>query len=469
MAAATVAGFGEESAANQQGSLGDSIRRDLADLDPDLLARLRSIYDARQFGSDRDRHTAYTSLALLLTGPPDFRIAANAPEIPADVQRILGFEELLPEFYQKARIPLLWGRYQPLYEQELAAYRPVILSVIHQTIEYFHIPPRIVLDRSIVVMSDLLGLRNVVHARNLERTYFIVLGPADKPQDNFVELQHEYLHFLIDPLIEKSANQLFEHRSLLEMAEEQPNIGSDFRDRFLLIVDESLIEAVLHRLHPVSSEEAEAEMVAQFRKGYIFFPFFLRELAKFEAEGAEPFPAYLAGTLASIRESEIHDDAAQVLDWERRLTEERQKREAAQEEARAEAERRGEVSRLLSDAGRLIREKSWSEATAQLEKLLEIEPENGNALFYLGQIAGKQQRHEAAASYYSRAEASNIAEPWVRAWCGVWLGRYLEHQRRFEEARRKFEAVLAMGEDLNGAHQAAQESLEQLPPPGAHH
>ena len=28
-------------------------------------------------------------------------------------------------------------------------------------------------------------------------------GPADDPASNYVQLQHEYLHFLVDPLVEK--------------------------------------------------------------------------------------------------------------------------------------------------------------------------------------------------------------------------------------------------------------------------
>ncbi len=468
MAAATAAGFGEDAGPDRQGELPGLLRQDLANLDPGLLQRLRAIYNARRFQSERDRHTAYTSLALLLTGPPDFRIRSDAPRIPVDVRSILGFEELLPEFYEKARIPILWERYRPQYERELGAYRPVILNVIHKTVEYFHIPPRIVLDRSIVVMLDLLGLRDVVHARNLERTYYIVLGPTDAPQRNFVQLQHEYLHFLIDPLIEKSGGQLLKERSLMQLAEEQPNLAEDFRGRFLLTVGESLIEAVLHRLHPVPADDAQAETVKQFRRGLIFFPFFMRELAKFESAGREPFPAYLAGTLVSIPESDIEQDAAQVLDWERQLAVRRTSEQAAIEVEQNQTRQRNEVKRLLAEAGRLIANRSWDEATSRLEQILKLQPENGNALFYLGQIAAQRQRHDLAASYYSRAEASNTAEPWVKAWCAVRLGRYLAYQHKFDEARRRFEGVLALGDDFNGARRAAQESLAQLPPANGH-
>jgi hypothetical protein len=466
MAAVTAAGFDENS--GRQGKLAGLLRQDLADLDPGLRERLRAAFNERPFLTEQDQHTAYTSLALLLTGPPDFQLQTDAPEIPLDVQKILGFEELLPEFYEKAHIAVLWERYRTEYETELEAYRPVILDVIHKTIEYFHIPPRIALDRSIVVMSDLLGLQNVVHARNLERTYYIVLGPADQPQNNFDQIQHEYLHFLIDPLIEKSGGQLLKERSLMQLAEQQPNLRRDFRGRFLLTVDESLIEAVMHRLHPVPAGDEQAETVKQFRRGLIFFPFFMRELVKFEAAGREPFPAYLAGTLVSIPEDQIEEDATHVLEWELQFAARKKAEQAAAEETENQERQRQEVQRLLAEAGQLIADKSWPEATNRLERLLQIQPENGSALFYLGQIAAQQQKPDLAASYYSRAEASDTAEPWVKAWCAVRLGRFLAYQRKFDEARRKFEGVLALGDDFKGARRAAQESLTHLPPAEQH-
>ena len=463
MAAVTAAGFGSDAGPGQQGEVAAELRRDLANLDPSLLARLRALFNARSFLTERDRHTAYTSLALLLTGPPDFKIRSDAPEIPADVRRILGFEELLPEFYEKAHIASLWETYRPKYEKNLEAYRPIILDVIHKTIEYFHIPPRVALDRSIVVMLDLLGFRNIVHARNLERTYFIVLGPTDEPEANFVQIQHEYLHFLIDPLIEKSGGQLLKETSLMRMAEAQPNVGRDFRGRFLLIVGESLIEAVLHRLHPVAAQDVRADTVALFRRGLILFPFFTRELVKFEASGKQPFPAYLAATLVSIPGGEIAEDATQVANWESQIQAEDRAEASAQQQERDRTEKMNEMNRLLSDAGRSMGRKDWPEAVAQLNQLLQIDPENGNALFYLGQIAAQQQKHEEANGYYSRAEASKTSEPWVKAWSAVRIGRYLAHARKFEEARQKFEEVLALGDDLNGARRAAEESLAQLP------
>jgi len=466
MAAATVAGFGRGEEERLDMQFVSRLREDLKGLDPSLRDRLRVMFAGRSLGSDEAQHTAYTSLALLLTGPPDFRLIDNAPEIPLDVKRILGFEELLPEFYRKADIEALWDKYRPDYSRELEAYGPIVKRVISATLQYFRIPARVVLDRSIVIMPDLFGFRNVVHARNLERVYYIVVGPADDHERNAIELQHEYLHFLLDPLVEKQGGQVLKRRTLLTLSEQQPNLAKDFRGRFLLILTESLVEAVLHELHPPA--DWDRENVSLFRRGLIFTPYFLRALKKYEGLTDVTFPNFLADSLGAISEDEINQDAETILALEKKLNAADQKEEMSREAELAEQRRAVDETnrkiRLFREATEFMGARQWDQAESSLNELLKIDPENGDAMFYLGQIAAQKQDHEAAQEYYRKAEASTGAQPWVKAWSSVRIGRYLAHQGKFAEARQKFEQVIQTGEDFNGARQAAQESLKALPP-----
>ncbi len=467
MAAATVAGFGRGHEEQLDMEIVSRLREDLRNLDPSLKGRLRVMFAAHSLGSDEAQHTAYTSLALLLTGPPDFRLMDNAPEIPLDVKRILGFEELLPEFYRKAGIEMLWEKYRPDYSRELEGYGPIVKRVMRATLQYFRIPARVVLDRSIVIMPDLFGFRNVVHARNLERVYYIVVGPAGDHEGNAVELQHEYLHFLLDPLVEKQGGQALKLRSLLALSEQQPNLAKDFHGRFLLILTESLVEAVLHRLHP--PDDWDRENVSLFRRGLIFTPYFLRALQKYEALPNVTFPAFLADSLGAISEDEINQDAATILALEKKLNAADQadetKRQAELVERQQAVDEANRKIRLFREASEFMSGRQWDQAESRLNELLDVAPDNGDALFYLGQIAAQKQEHEAAMDYYRKAEVSSGAQPWVKAWCSVRIGRYLAHEGKFVEARRRFEQVIEAGEDFNGARRAAQESVKVLPPP----
>jgi len=217
MAALNAAGFDYETPGKEMSEVRQGIRQELQQTDPELLAQMRAFYQEHRQGNDGiDNQVSYVSLALLLSGPPQFRLIFKEEEIPADARRLLGFERLVQEFYQKADIQSLWQRYQSAYAEELEIYRPVLTGMIEQTLEYFRIPPRSVLDRRIVLIPDLLNAKNIVNARSLEPVYYIVVGPTDNATENHRQLQHGYLHYLIDPLVEKFGLQFCSSLSMIK-------------------------------------------------------------------------------------------------------------------------------------------------------------------------------------------------------------------------------------------------------------
>ncbi len=190
MAALNAAGFDYETPGREMSEVRQSIRQELQQIDPGLLEQLQAFYKEHRQGSDGiDNQVAYVSLALLLSGPPHFKLTVKEEEVPPDARRLLGFEQLVQEFYQKAGIESLWQRYQSAYTEELEIYRPVLRKMIEQTLQYFRIPPRTVLDRRIVLIPDLLNAKNIVNARSLEPVYYIVVGPTDNATDNHRQLQ----------------------------------------------------------------------------------------------------------------------------------------------------------------------------------------------------------------------------------------------------------------------------------------
>ncbi len=464
MAALNAAGFEYEAPGKGLDPLRARLRRDLEHLDPELKRRLRIHVDLHRRGDKRAVHTAYTSLALLIDGPPQFKLRPDAPSLPWDVQEILGFEELLPDFYRQAGLDELWEQYRPHYQAELEAYRPVIRQAIQGALDYLRIPPRVVLDRRIVIMADLLSHQDVVHARNLEKTYFLVLGPAESPESNLLQVQHEYLHFLVDPLVEKHAGQIMKERASLELAERQPDLPRDFRGRFLLVVGECVIEAILHRLRPPA--DLDAETVKLFRRGLVYFPYFWRGLEQYEKTEGVALPLYLEQLFTQLGRAELEKEEKRVASIEARLNAARQAAEEQQVRERADFERRREVRGLLAEAGEHLAAGRYEAARLTLNRLLELDPGNGNAEFYLAQVAAQLGDHPTAAVHYARVELAPDVPEWVRAWSAVRLGRFLAHQGEFGKAREKFEAVRRMEGDLRGAREEAESSLSQLPPPG---
>jgi hypothetical protein len=461
MAAVNLAGFDYELPGRQMSAARSFVRAQLQNVPEDLRSKLRNFYTARTLRDDITAQSSYTSLALLINGPPNFGIQDDIPSVTKEVRLVMGFERLLPDFYRQAEIEALWQQLLPEYEKVSERYRPVLKDAVVETLKYFRTPKRLILDSQIILIPDLLNYSDVVNARNRERVYYIVAGPTQEVASHSVQLQHEYLHFLVDPLIEKSARVLIPKRDLLDLAHEQPNIDDDFRNRFLLVVGESLVESVLLRLHP--PEEVDEKQVALYRRGLIFVPFFCRVLADYENTEDISLPEYLAEVFRSLSISEIQKDHREIarIEAELRVSEEKE-RERAEEQARA-LRHAEEKSKLLVSAGDLISQAKYDQAEEELRALLALEPDDGNAYFYLGQIANQQKRYEEAFAYYQQAQASQGAEDWVKAWARVRMGKFLAYKGDFGRARSQFEEVIKLEGDLRGARQEALDLIKRLP------
>ena len=232
-------------------------------------------------------------------------------KLPKQLQGNL--QMLLPDFYNNANLEKLWNEVRPSYRKELLLYRPVVHRVIRETLNYFKIPAKIYFDRNIVFMPDLLTYHDIVNARNVEDVYYIVVGPSENPEGNFIKLQHEYLHFLLDPLIEENTDILKESISYLELAKKQPLFPNDLWNDYNLLVTESLIESLLHRMHPEADETKQDRNLRNLKlvqRGMILCPYFERKLNSFESETGDEvsLPNFLVKTLSEIPSAEISKD-----------------------------------------------------------------------------------------------------------------------------------------------------------------
>ena len=462
MAALNAAGFDHETAGRDMSGVRQLIRRETENVDSVLLEMLRTFYSSHNLSTEAaDQQVAYTSLALLLSGPPDFQITVQEEEMPEDVKQVLGFEKLVKEFYETANIGSLWQSQQPAYEEELTSYRTVVQDLIAQTLNYFRIPPRVVLDREIILIPDLLNAKTIVNVRNLDFVYYVVVGPTDEAAENYHQIQHEYLHFLIDPLIEKFGMALIEHGDLLDLAHAQPQLKPQFQNKFFLLVTESLIESVLLRLH--DSENSDQKLIRLFRQGLIFAPYFSRELQRYERETELiSFPSYVETLLDGIENPLIEEDAERIASLESEIKGAQQRKIETQQEAVDEANQRNRVNSLLNEAAVLLSQREFQAAQKTLQKVLLDDPDNGIAYFYLAQVASQTEQYEQAVKYYTRAVNTPDIATWVQAWSLLRIGNYHAFQGQAEEARTLFGRVLELEGDLRGAKEEAKTSVDQL-------
>ena len=463
MAALNAAGFDYERSRQEMSQARQALREQLKDLEPSLLSRLTSFYESHRSGPEEaEQQVAYISLALLLSDPPTFTLKdEEEAKIPDDVLRIQSFAQLVEEFYRVARIEGLWLRFQDLYRAESQAYRPLMLRVIQDILRYFRIGPRRVLNREIILIPDLLNAKDLVNVRNVDRTYYVVIGPTDDPVKNYSSLQHEYLHVLIDPLVEKFSAQLGETKKILKLAHSQPQLKKAYRDSVTLIVTESLIESIALRLRPPSN--LGEEMLRLFREGSVLVPRFYRELVSYEEGRMLSFPTYAEFLLQSVDGASLEGDVKRMADIEARIQEKERKEAEAQLKAQQAVKHRNRLNSLLSESGKLISEEKFEAARQKLGELLREDPGNGNAYFYLGQIADQVGELQDAYEHYQQASQTVSNPPWIRAWSLVRMGKFLAFQDQFDQARLRFEEALKFEGELRGARVRAEEALIKLP------
>jgi len=84
------------------------------DLDPDLVGRLKQYYSARKGNhSDDSQYARYFGLAVSLTDPPEMKPRFREEQLPDETRALLSFQDLLREFYLKARISQRWIEMRP--------------------------------------------------------------------------------------------------------------------------------------------------------------------------------------------------------------------------------------------------------------------------------------------------------------------------------------------------------------------
>ena len=467
MTALHAAGFQDESAGQGQSIVRSQIQEWIGDLDKDLSYRLRSFYKTHRDSSNifkKNPQSAYVSLSLLLGPPPDFNLELEDSELPADVWIVRNFPDLVREFWITANISELWEIMEPLYIVELESYRVLFKDVVTSTLGYFRIPSRVSLGKKIILTINLLEINDMVNARNLEEIYFLVVGPSKDISRNRHKLEHEYLHFLLDDLVQKFGTSLLQHRSLLKIAQKQSDLRKEYQNNFLLLTTESLIEAIQIRSGPKKNpEELNKRMVRLFRKGLILTPYFYRSLEKYEQQKKLSLPSYLVKVIDNIGENLIRNDAKSIRKLEEIYQSEKFEIQENDRKKRSEIKTHNEYVKQFNKASELLNKGEFLEARQLLEQLRKSHPNNGKILFYLAQTNFKLQDYHSAFEYYRLCSQLSGIEDWILAWSRIRMGKIFASSGKYIEAKKLFRKVQGMEGDLRGATDEAVYLLNKLP------
>jgi len=436
MAALNMAGFDRETGGQQLSPARAVLRKDLANLDPQLKEKLTAFYKAHRRQSVEEVADAarYAALSLMMTPPPAFSVN-QTPErgIPDDLQPLLEFIPLVREFYVKSGIRELVPKYLGIGQVYAAAYRNPVGEVIYDVLDYFHAAPETVISmRPLVVTSkspDSTRQRTEVFARNRSRQMFVIIDPLAALDTSIVRgdilnqkedlllrrvgddyivivgpsrfattepVREAMIRFVIDPLVERHLKSSLEYKDqILKLLESAPATPRQYAGSVYLVIRESLAQAAtarMRRIHATATlggyteDDAMFDLAQGYLRGAVLSFHFYQALAGFEKVGIgiEDFFDQMMATTNFDREAgrpkEFDSLIARVSSSHSKSS-----KTVNGEEAAAEAVMGAMAAKILSSDD-LIRQKHFGEARAILNEVLAVEPTNARALYGMAQV-----------------------------------------------------------------------------------
>lgn len=294
MAALEAAGFDSVPVGEEPSAFRTQVRKDLAQLDPDLRRRLRSFYERNKLpapATAADQAARYISLAFALGPTPELEPPARSEELPRSLLEVLDFAPLLKDFYRLANMEELLPGYIRSYQAEGDRLRRPTAEMVRAVLSYLHTQPIMVTSERVLVKSpttpkkdepkryttrehprrfsivpDLLGVTGAINFRVIGDAYYAVLPAGTDPASS--ELRRAYLQYIVDPLVLRFNRQIAERREQIKLIiTAREKAGASVSPDVYLTVSRSMVAAADARFDEARKleslrEEARVKLAA---------------------------------------------------------------------------------------------------------------------------------------------------------------------------------------------------------------
>ena len=462
MCALDAAGFAADESTLAEMPSRLALRESMLKMQGPATEALRAFYHDHQLADPGETLSRYITFSLVVGPPPRFDFQVDHDLLPPDVIAIDGFREILPAFYEEARLDLQWAKVQPEYERAAAAYQTPVRKIVYVTNAYLRELLKPVYDRTFTVyVEPLVGSRT--NFRNNGDHYAIVVGtPAQIPIE---PIQHAYLHFMLDPLPLRYRKQLEAKRALLLIAAQAPRLPEEYRDDFLALVDECFVKSVELRLRRIPPAQLESALTDADQSGFTLVRPFVAQLQKFEK--AEPAMSYYFPDLIAAIDVPTEQKRLQNVKF---LPVAPAPMPQPQNESAASG---SELDRLLAQGDREIALQDPKAAAATFEAILAKYPGLARAEYGLAiasVMAGNADRAEElfaklvsvpVAQPSSSSTPGQAADPSILSWSHVYLGRIHDIEGEREAAVHDYIGALAVEGAPEAARVAAQRGVQE--------
>jgi len=420
--------------------------------------RLDSVEALKKFFADHRQEdpgaelSQYISFALSLQGPPDFRFWMPSQEVPPDVRKLDGLNELVARFYQEAGIEGLWKQSQPVLDLALEAYHGAVVQALLDANAYLRNPTSGLSGSRFQVYVDLLGAPNQIQTRSYKNNYFVVVMPSPEPQID--QVRHAYLHYLLDPLSLRYFEQWGRDKALADFAQPAPALDEAYKNDFMLLATECVIKAVESRL--ARGVKRQELVHAALSQGFVITPALADGLAAYEKQ-PESLRNYFPDLLGQI-DLEREDKRLQKVEFAKEATVHK-----AKDAPQAPAPAFSASAKSLAEAEDLYKIKDLAGARASYQKALEQpagNPVHARAYYGLARIAALDHDPELAEKLFQKSlEMSPDDE--TKSWAYLYLGRLSDAAGEREQAEKHYRAALAVQGAPEQVKVAAEKGLAQ--------
>ncbi len=282
MAALEAAGF-DPLPGSEPSGFRAKLRKDLAALDPDLRARMKTFYERNRMPSPAtpaDQAARFISLALALGQPPGLEAPARDNDMPAGLLEVLDFAPLVQEFYRRSGIEDHMVNYVRAYQAEGDRLRAPATEMVRGLLTYLHTRPittsseRVEVknpsakkdnkgktysfrtkDRRFLILPDLLAPRGAINFRIIGDDYYAIVPEGTDPSSS--ELRRAYLQYVIDAMVLRFNKDVALRRDAIkQILTERQKAGSQVSPDVFLSVGRSLVAAADARYVEMRSLEA---------------------------------------------------------------------------------------------------------------------------------------------------------------------------------------------------------------------
>jgi tetratricopeptide repeat protein len=461
MCALDAAGYDSTAPGDTPGRI--QLRKKLQSLQGPSVEVLRKYYTDHALGDSGATFSRFVSFALVVGPPPEFKFELRRDELPPEALTLDGFNTVLANFYEEAKLADYWRNYQPSYQRAVQVFQEPVSNTIFTATNYLReiIPSGSPRTFSVYV-EPLAGTKTIF--KTFGDHYTMVIRPtANTPMD---DVRHAYLHFLLDPMAIRYRVQASRAAPLLEIAAHAPLLPVDLRDDFSALFDECLVRAVELRLRHLAPTDLATAIDQAESSGYVLVRSIYAGLAGFEK--SEPAMSYYLPDL--IKGIDVDAEKRRLSTV--KFADAAPPGEVAPENNRPAPKPAASADPAdddLAEGQRQISARNGAAAAAAFQKVLAAHPDDERAVYGLAVASALQGKPEQARELFTKviaaaqnplADKNARPDPSNLSWSHIYLGRMYDVEGKRDLAVLEYRAALAVEGAPESARNAAQRGIE---------